>query len=103
MAQVSWNTGRKTVMAPEWVMNLYEMSRVHGLDFEDVYLESPAAMVAPFDGLFGRAAPGFEGYARLARYRDHLPGYAVSYHHEAIAGRPRWRRSCPRPTARPRS
>lgn len=85
-ALVPWNTGRKTVMAPEWVMNLYEMSRVHGLGFEDIYIESPEAALYPSSGLFG--APGFEGYLRLARYRGHLPGYRLSFHEEGEVGDP---------------
>lgn len=89
--QVSWNTGRQNIPAPEWPLRLYEMTQRHQLWFEDLYLESPEAALTPFDGLFGRAAPGFEGYLRLARYRDHLPGYRLAFHEEGKAGRPRWR------------
>ncbi len=89
--QVSWNTGRKNIPAPEWPLRIYELTRRHALWFEDIYLESPEAALTPFDGLFGRAAPGFEGYLRLARYRDHLPGYRLAFHEEGKVGRPRWR------------
>lgn len=89
--QVSWNTGRRNIPAPEWPLRLYAMTQRHQLWFEDVYLESPEAALTPFDGLFGRAAPGFEGYLRLARYRDHLPGYRLAFHEEGKVGRPRWR------------
>lgn len=89
--QVSWNTGRKNIPAPELVMNLYEMMSVHQLEFEDLYIESPEAQLTPFDGLFGRAAPGFEGYLRLVTYRDHLPGYRLAFHEEGKRGRPRYR------------
>lgn len=89
--QVSWNTGRKNIPAPEWVMNVYELERAHRLVVEDLYLESPEAMLRPYDGLFGRAAPGFEGYGRLARYRDHLPGYRLAFHEETKVGRSQFR------------
>lgn len=88
---VSWNTGRKNIPAPEFVMNIYTMARVHHLTFEDVYIESPAATLNPYDGLFGRAAPGFEGYLRLEEYRDHLPGYRLAFHEETTAGNPRFK------------
>lgn len=87
-ALVPWNTGRKTVMAPEFVMNLYEMNRAHGLAFEDIYIESPEVELESSGRLFG--APGFEGYQRLARYRDHLPGYRLAFHEEGAIGDPRY-------------
>jgi hypothetical protein len=93
---VPWNTGRKNVMAPEFVMNLYEMRRAHHLSFEDIYIESPEAALAPYDGLFGRAAPGFEGYLRLVQYRDHLPGYRLAFHEETRVGVPKYK-IAPRP------
>lgn len=88
--QVSWNTGRKNIPAPEWVMRIYEMTRVHDLWFEDIYIESPEAQLSPRDGLFGAAAPGFEGYLRLATYRAHVPGYALAFHEDARVGRSRF-------------
>jgi hypothetical protein len=89
--QVSWNTGRKNIPAPEFVMNLYAMSHNHHLELEDVYIESPEAALAPYDGLFGRAAPGFEGYQRLAKYQAPLPGYTLSFHEEGTFALPRYR------------
>lgn len=86
---VPWNTGRRNVMAPEYVMNLYEMGRVHHLEFEDVFIESPEAARANW--LFWPAAPGFEGYERVVRYGDHLPGYRRTFHWSGVVGRPRFR------------
>jgi hypothetical protein len=94
--QVSWNTGRKNIPAPEFVLNLYALARAHRLELEDLYIESPAAMLNPYDGLFGRAAPGFEGYLRLATYRDHLPGYRLAFHAETTVGISRFK-IAPRP------
>src|SRR5262249_5337643 len=53
-------------------------------------IESAQALLAP-DGAFSWMAPGFEGYARLQRYRDHLPGYKVAFHDETTKTYPRFR------------
>lgn len=89
--EVGWNTGRKNIPVPEWPMHLYSYRYDHGLDIEDVYIESAASLLAPEDGAFSRMAPGFEGYARLQRYPGHLPGYEVAYHRSSMLGYPRYR------------
>ena len=86
--EVAWNTGRKNIPAPEWPMHVYSFRFNHALTIEDVYIESADAMVD--GGPFGPAAPGFEGYARLQRYRS-LPGYEVAFHSETVRGYPRYR------------
>jgi hypothetical protein len=85
--EVAWNTGRKNIPAPEWPMHVYSFLFDHGLEIEDVYVESAQALV---DGIFRDAAPGFEGYARLQRYRT-LPGYEVAFHREVMRGYPKFR------------
>ncbi|CAN5909566.1 hypothetical protein BH11MYX3_BH11MYX3_20390 [soil metagenome] len=86
--EVAWNTGRKNIPAPEWPMHLYSFRFDHALTVEDVYIESADAMVdgGPFSG----AAPGFEGYMRLQRYRS-LPGYEVTFHSDTVRGYPKFR------------
>jgi hypothetical protein len=88
--EVAWNTGRKNIPAPEWPMHLYSMAYDHHLAIEDVYLESAAQMISMVDGPFALAAPGFEGYARLQRWRN-LPGYEVAFHGEVTRGYPLFR------------
>ncbi len=81
--EVAWNTGRKNIPAPEWPMHLYSFRFDHGLEIEDVYIESADAMI--FEGAFWEAAPGFEGYARLQEHRA-LPGYEVAFHAQSMRG-----------------
>lgn len=88
--EVAWNTGRQNIPAPEWPMHIYSMAYDHGLAIEDVYLESAEALISTVDGPFSIAAPGFEGYARLQRWRT-LPGYDVAFHGETERGYPLFR------------
>jgi hypothetical protein len=88
--EVAWNTGRNNIEAPEWPMHLYSFAFDHKLAIEDVYIESAAALLSPFDGPFVQAAPGFEGYARLQRWHT-LPGYDLAFHSESNRGYPRFR------------
>jgi hypothetical protein len=83
--EVAWNTGRKNIPAPEWPMHIYSLAHDHHLAIEDVYLESAGALTSTVDGPFAIAAPGFEGYARLQRWRT-LPGYEVAFHGEVDRG-----------------
>jgi hypothetical protein len=84
--EVAWASGRKNIPAPEFPMHLYSYGFDHGLVIEDVYIESADAMLGSFDGPFSRAAPGFEGYARLQRYKAPLPGYEVVFHEATSRG-----------------
>jgi hypothetical protein len=86
--EVAWNTGRKNIPAPEWPMHIYSFRFDHGLEIEDVYIESAGAMIS--DGAFLEAAPGFEGYERLQEHRV-LPGYEVAFHAQAMRGYPKFR------------
>lgn len=86
--EVAWNTGRKNIPAPEWPMHIYSLAFDHKLVIDDLYIESAAALA--LDGPFATAAPGFEGYARLQRWRV-LPGYEVAFHGEARRGFPQFR------------
>jgi hypothetical protein len=86
--EVAWNTGRRSIPAPEWPMHLYSFRFDHELEIEDVYIESANAMVT--EGAFAEAAPGFEGYARLQEHRT-LPGYEVAFHGQAMRGYPKFR------------
>lgn len=86
--EVAWNTGRKNIPAPEWPMHIYSFHFNHGLEIEDVYIESASASVE--NGAFFEAAPGFEGYARLQEIRA-LPGYEVAFHAQAVRGYPKFR------------
>lgn len=88
--EVAWNTGRKNIPAPEWPMHVYSFAYQHHLTIEDLYIESAAALVSVFDGPFAGAAPGFEGYARLQRWRA-MPGYEVAFHGETNRGYPLFR------------
>lgn len=88
--EVAWNTGRKNIPAPEWPMHIYSLAYDHQLAIEDVYLESAAALISTIDGPFSGAAPGFEGYARLQRWRT-LPGYEVAFHGQTTRGYPLFR------------
>jgi hypothetical protein len=88
--EVAWNTGRKNIPAPEWPMHIYSLAYDHKLAIEDVYLESAEALISTVDGPFSIAAPGFEGYARLQRWRT-LPGYEVAFHGETDRGYPLFR------------
>jgi hypothetical protein len=85
--EVAWNTGRKNIPAPEWPMHVYSMRYDHALTIEDVYIESAEAMIV--GGPFAAAAPGFEGYARLQKYRR-LPGYDVAFHTDTTRGYPKF-------------
>jgi hypothetical protein len=69
-------------------MHLYSFRFDHGLEVEDVYIESAASMIS--DGAFLEAAPGFEGYARLQEHRV-LPGYEVAFHGQAMRGYSKFR------------
>jgi hypothetical protein len=88
--EVAWHTGRKNIPAPEWPMHIYSLAYDHKLAIEDVYLESSEALISTLDGPFSIAAPGFEGYARLQRWRT-LPGYEVAFHGETERGYPLFR------------
>jgi len=79
---VAWMSGRQHVPAPELVMHLYSLLVEHGLEVEDLYIESGEAMIAngPFEG----SAPGFEGYARLERWQAPLPGYQLVFHDQTL-------------------
>lgn len=88
--EVAWHTGRQNIPAPEWPMHIYSMAYDHRLAIEDVYLESAEALISTIDGPFSIAAPGFEGYARLQRWRT-LPGYEVAFHGEIERGYPVFR------------
>lgn len=83
--EVAWNTERKNIPAPEWPMHIYSFLFEHKLEVEDLYIENAANLVSPADGPFSWAAPGFEGYARLQKWRT-LPGYELAYHDEAVRG-----------------
>ncbi|HEY2735982.1 MAG TPA: hypothetical protein VGI70_18420, partial [Polyangiales bacterium] len=85
--EVAWNTGRRNIPAPEWPMEIYSFAFDHGLEVEDVYIESADALL---DGVFGGAAAGFEGYARLQHYRS-MPGYEVAFHDESVQSYPKFR------------
>jgi hypothetical protein len=85
--EVAWNTGRKNIPAAEWPMHVYSYRFDHALKIEDVYIESADALISE---PFGTAAPGFEGYARLQKYRT-LPGYELAFHSEAVRGYPKFR------------
>lgn len=86
--EVAWNTGRKNIPAPEWPMHVYSLRFDHGVEIEDLYIESADAAIT--EGAFAEAAPGFEGYARLQEYRT-LPGYEVAFHGQAVRGYPKFR------------
>lgn len=89
--EVAWNADRKNIPVPEWPMHIYSFAFDHKLDVEDLYIESADAMLSTRDGPFSWMAPGFEGYARLQRYRDHMPGYSVVFHDETTRSYPRFR------------
>jgi hypothetical protein len=88
--EVAWNTGRKNIPAPEWPMHVYSFLFDHGLEVEDVYIESAEALLSSVDGPFATAAPGFEGYARLQQYQR-LPGYEVAFHDATTRAYPRFK------------
>jgi len=88
--EVAWNTGRKNIPAPEWPMHIYSFAYDHHLTVEDLYIESADALLSRIDGPFAGAAPGFEGYARLQRWRT-MPGYEPAFHAEADLGYARFR------------
>ncbi len=88
--EVAWNTGRKSIPAPEWPMHIYSLAYDHHLQVEDVYIESAASLTSMVDGPFTQAAPGFESYARLQTWRT-LPGYEVAFHGGATRGYPQFR------------
>jgi hypothetical protein len=96
--EVAWTSGRKNIPAPEFPMHLYSYAFDHRLEIEDVYIESADAMLGSFDGPFSRAAPGFEGYARLQRYQAPLPGYEIVFHEATSRGYPKYKVK-PRPKA----
>jgi hypothetical protein len=66
---------------------VYSLAYDHRLAIEDVYLESAEDLV--LGGPFVTAAPGFEGYVRLQRWRS-LPGYEVAFHGEDNLGYPQF-------------
>ena len=83
--EVAWMSDRKNIPAPELVTHLYSYTLDHRVEIEDVYIESADVLLAP-GGPFSTAAPGFEGYARLQRFRGRLPGYDVVLHEVAERG-----------------
>lgn len=85
----SWLADRRSVMAPENALYLYEIPRAHQLFFGDLYIESAQALNEL--GWFGRAAPGFETYARIERYLPQLPGYERVFHYDTFIGYPKFR------------
>ncbi len=85
--EVAWNTDRKNIPAPEWPMHIYSFLFDHDLEVEDLYIESGEALLG---GIFGTAAPGFEGYERLQTYRW-LPGYELAFHSETSRGYAKYR------------
>jgi hypothetical protein len=84
-SEVAWSSGRKNIPAPEYVMHLYSYLYDHGIEVEDIYLESVGTGLA-IAGPFAGAAPGFDGYARLQSYQGRLPGYEIAYHHATTTG-----------------
>ena len=86
--EVNWASDRRNIPAPENILHAYSFRLDHGLEVEDVYVESAALMIDPYYGVFARAAPGFESYARMQRYRGRLPGYEIAFHAEAEKGYP---------------
>jgi hypothetical protein len=96
--EVAWLSGRRNVPAPEFVLHVYSYLFDHGLEIEDLYIESAEAVLSPSGGPFAGWAPGFEGYARLQRYRGQLPGYELVLHEQTSRSVPRFRLSA-RPKA----
>ena len=89
-SEVAWETGRRNIPAPDLVMHIYSIQFDRGLEIEDLYLESADLMTAE-GGVFGAAAPGFEGYARLEKYQGRLPGYELVFHDSVMKGYPKYR------------
>lgn len=88
--EVNWVSGRRNIPAPENVLHTYSLLIDHGLQVEDLYVESADAMLDPYDGVFHYAAPGFESYQRMQRYQGRLPGYQVVFHAASTKGYPRY-------------
>ncbi|HEY1553399.1 MAG TPA: hypothetical protein VGF94_01135 [Kofleriaceae bacterium] len=95
--EVNWTTDRQDIPAPEFPMHVYSLMFDHGLEAEDVYIESAETQLGQF-GAFRWAAPGFEGYARLEKFQGRLPGYEIAFHRAAMKGYPKYR-VAPRPKA----
>jgi hypothetical protein len=87
--EIAWMTDRKHVPAPELVMHLYSFLFDHGLEVEDLYINSAEEWLGPENGPWATAAPGFEGYARLQRLGGTLPGYQLVYNEATVKGFPR--------------
>lgn len=89
--EVAWLSGRRNVPAPEFVLHLYSYLFDHDLEIEDLYIESAETVLSPTGGPYAGWAPGFEGYARLQRYRGALPGYELVLHEETTRSYQRYR------------
>ena len=89
-SEVNWASDRKNIPAPELPMHAYSLLFDHKLEVEDIYLESPEAMLSSFDGVFYYAAPGFESYLRLDKYQGRIPGYEIVFHSATSKGYPKF-------------
>ncbi|MBL8620800.1 MAG: hypothetical protein JNK64_05830 [Myxococcales bacterium] len=89
--EVNWVSDRRNVPAPENVLHTYSLLFDHGLEVEDVYVESADVMLDPWDGVFWYAAPGFESYARMQRYHGRLPGYQEVFYAASMKGYPKYK------------
>lgn len=87
-SEVNWVSGRKNIPAPEFIMHVYSLLQDHDLEVEDVYIESAETMLA---NAFHYAAPGFEGYVRMQKYRGTLPGYEIVFHKSAMKAYPKYK------------
>jgi hypothetical protein len=89
--EVNWVSDRRNIPAPENVLHTYSFLFDHGLEVEDVYVESADVMLDPWDGVFYYAAPGFESYARMQRFHGRLPGYQEVFSAASMKGYPAYR------------
>ncbi|MCE9576989.1 MAG: hypothetical protein K8W52_27835 [Deltaproteobacteria bacterium] len=96
--EVNWASDRRNIPAPENVLHAYSFLFDHGLEVEDVYVESAELMLDSWDGVFYYAAPGFESYARMQHYHGRLPGYQEVFYAASQKAYPKFKVK-PRPKA----
>jgi hypothetical protein len=89
--EVNWVSDRRNIPAPENVLHTYSLRFDHGLEVEDLYIESADITLDPSYGVFHYSAPGFESYQRMQRHQGRLPGYQLVFHAESEKGNPRFK------------